>query len=311
MSFCGFPVTLLGKYAVSMIETGHRVVVVDEFKDEEGYIERRVTRILTPGTAIDEGLVKLDQMNWVLAVGVVGEDGQLDLAYRDISTGSSFTKLSTLEQLRDDILLIEPKEVVVSARLADSPSGAAVLSLLKAEEEREPWIISSSTTSSPTDGAESVLSEYLASTFLATPPPKTTPTHVDPASFLQMDSVTLKSLEIRHSLRGGVSGSLISTIRRTVTPGGARLLAERLCASRPPPLPPPSSSTKLNLFFLLIDLQAPPRPSYPKSTPASPSSPPSSSSPARASTSVPSSNPSPTPPASSNASPSTAPLPST
>lgn len=244
--FAGFPLSQLLKHTSTLVEAGHKVVVVEEFKEAGAGLNvsttRRVTRVITPGTGIDEAFVKMDQMSFVLAVGLpLGEvkgEGRIGMAYRDISTGASFTRVSTLSQLRDDILLVEPKEVVVDSRITDTELGGKVWQLLKGEEEREALMLSTTSTlsvpasgSSPESAAEDVLLSYLASTLLSTPPPKTTATYVDPTKIMQMDSTTLKSLEIRESLRGGIKGSLLSAVRRTTTPGGARLLAERLCGS--------------------------------------------------------------------------------
>ncbi|KAK4699646.1 hypothetical protein P7C70_g6613, partial [Phenoliferia sp. Uapishka_3] len=226
-AFCGFPLSQLPLHLSTLVEAGRRVVIVDEVR-EGNEISRKVSRVVTPGTGVDEGFVKQDQMNFVLAIGFGAEEKVLTLAWRDVSTGAYFTKLSTLETLRDDLLLVEPKEVVISSDLAQTSHGEPVLSLLQSEAERESWLISRSKTSPTDSGAQEILSAYLASTLVSTPPPETNPTVVDPTKFLQMDSTTLKSLEIRDSLRGGVRGTLVSTVRRTVTPGGARLLTQRL-----------------------------------------------------------------------------------
>lgn len=281
--FAGFPLSQLSKHVSTLVSNGHRVVIVEEFR-EPGYnagsvgeISRRVTRIVTPGTGVDEGFIKKDVMNFVLAIGLVeGVEGEIGLAYRDISTGASFTRLSKFETLRDDLLLVEPKEIVVDEGMEEhSELGRKVLELLKGEEEREAWMISTSPPSppaaststippSPESTAEHVLLSYLASTLLSTPPPQTIPIRFDPTKMMQMDSTTLQSLEIRGSLRGGVKGSLLSTVRRTVTPGGCRLLAERLCSSR--------FSSRRSTTHADLLLQALPPPNSPKSTPDSPSS---------------------------------------
>lgn len=221
------------------------MVVVEEYKEivgGGGAKERRVARIVTPGTGLEEGLIKSDKMTFLLALGLEGAGGDISMAYRDISTGASFTRRSTLKSLRDDLLLVAPKEVVVDEDLRASAVGQQIWDVLLGEKEREDLMVSTVSTqalpSSTSDEspAERVLLSYLASTLLSTPPPKTKPQHVDPSKVMQMDSTTLKSLEIRESLRGGVRGSLLSTVKRTATPGGARLLAERLCESAPLPL---------------------------------------------------------------------------
>ncbi|KAK4056998.1 hypothetical protein OIO90_001898 [Microbotryomycetes sp. JL221] len=244
--FAGFPLGQLMKHTATLVEAGHRVVIVDEMKSNDKETRaipgktRRVARIVTPGTVVDEGMLKGDETSFVLALDVAdGKDGmtKIGLAYRDISTGASFTKLSSFESLRDDLLLVDPREVVLDERLGRSETGRLVLNIIKGEQERESLVVSKTTLDtkevsglSIETRAEQVLQSYLTATLVAAPPPRTAPTHVNPTEMLQMDSMTLKSLEIKESLRGGTKGSLLGAIRRTSTPGGARLLQERLCA---------------------------------------------------------------------------------
>ena len=243
--FAGFPLSQLSKYVATLVESGRKVVVVEEFREIEGgggAKERRVARIVTPGTGLEDALVKSDEMSFVLALGVE-DGGEVHMAYRDVSTGASFTRRSTLETLRDDLLLVAPKEVVVDDEMTLHEAGRQAWEVLEGEREREGLMLSTVSTralAAPTtedSTAERILLSYLSSTLVTAPPPQTTPVRLEPARFMQMDSVTLKSLEIRESLRGGVKGSLLSTVKRTATPGGARLLAERLCKCSPLGLP--------------------------------------------------------------------------
>lgn len=248
--FCGFPLAQLSKHVSTLVEKGHKVVIVEEFRERGdvdgtlGDIGRGITRIVTAGTGVDEGFVRKEESNYVLALGIlddrnsIGVQDEIGLAYRDISTGASFTKSSSLIRLRDDIALVEPKEVVLDRNLQDSIFGNKIREIINGEEGREAWIVSiaseynpvtSKSRSSPKSVAESILQSYLAETLVATPPPNLEATVVDPSRVMQLDSTTLKSLEIRTSLRGGLQGSLLSTVKRTVTPGGTRLLSERLC----------------------------------------------------------------------------------
>ncbi|SCV71327.1 BQ2448_2915 [Microbotryum intermedium] len=260
-AFAGFPLAQLSKHATTLIEAGHKVVVVEETKqvggggsgmyDENGATTvRRVTRVITPGTGIDEAFVQVENLAYVLAIGVHGRDDhgggyQIGMAYRDVSTGSSFTRTSTLQSLRDDLLLVQPKEVVVDFELSSTPFGQAILDILQGEQRRENLMISTVSTSSILQDpscstskygqrveliAEDVLLAYLAETLVSSTPPPIESTFIDPSLLAQMDSTTLKSLEVRESLRGGTKGSLFAAVKRTSTPSGTRLLLERLCA---------------------------------------------------------------------------------
>lgn len=192
------------------------------------------------------------------------------MAYRDVSTGASFTRTTTLSDLRDDIRLVQPKEVVIDEALASSKLGKRVVELLEGEKRRENLLFSvvstdavastSAAVRSPSTAAEDVLLAYLAKTFPSTPLRRSKTTHVDPASVMHLDAVTLQSLEIRESLRGGVKGSLFGAVNRTVTRGGMRLLQERLCA-----FPFLSFAPLLSLANCYL-LQAIPPPISPSST---------------------------------------------
>ncbi|GAA5944272.1 mismatch repair ATPase MSH1 [Sporobolomyces koalae] len=241
--FCGFPLSHLLKHVSTLVEAGHKVVIVEEFKEAgsaNSGVTRRVSRVVTPGTGVDESFVEMEKMNFVLALGAIegGKNKEIGMAYRDISTGASFTRVSTLASLRDDIQLVRPKEVVVDERLESLSHGAKVLAILEGEQQRESLMVSAISTNaipssssgivSAQSAAEDVLLAYLAGTLVDLPPPRTRSTFVDPASVMHLDAVTLKSLEIRESLRGGTKGSLLHSVKRTVTPGGTRLLTERL-----------------------------------------------------------------------------------
>ncbi|GJN92436.1 hypothetical protein Rhopal_005466-T1 [Rhodotorula paludigena] len=266
-AMCGFPIHQLQKHVSVLVEAGHKVVIVEEFKEagrDTAVTSRQVTRVVTPGTGVDESFVQLERSNFVLALGVADGSSVRDevgLAYRDISTGASFTRVSKLSSLRDDIHLVQPKEVVVDERLTDSKLGGRILELLQGEQLREGIMLSSTSTDavpststaipSASSAAEAVLLAYLANTLVSTPPPRTAARFVDPASVMQMDATTLKSLEIRESLRGGVRGSLLGAVKRTVTPGGHRLLSERLCA---PSTDLPTINARLSLVTIFLEL---------------------------------------------------------
>ncbi|KAK8845444.1 hypothetical protein IAR55_006157 [Kwoniella newhampshirensis] len=144
--FAGFPVVRLDKYLKILVQDlGHTVVLVEEY-DTEGSVahtgkklvgpvgpkERRVYRVVTPGTMVDEGWLNNDESRYLLAIAIVRpqrsdrkyqgnepEDGTLglSLAYTDASTGEFFTKDTTLAQMEDELARIAPREVVLDQSL--------------------------------------------------------------------------------------------------------------------------------------------------------------------------------------------------
>ena len=158
--FCGFPATQLGKYLKILVqELRETVVVVEETNEYEslpdGLKERRVGRIVTPGTLVDESWLRGSESRYLLAIsvgkiskaarrpqtdkegdGAGNEEGAeavlpISLAYADVSTGEFFSKDTSIVQLEDELARIAPREIVLDDTLKDiwelglgDPSGA-------------------------------------------------------------------------------------------------------------------------------------------------------------------------------------------
>ena len=134
----GFPLQHLDKHLKILVQQNKRFVALcEEFRKPAGSdtfneraFERRVTRVLTPGTLIDESFLNHYQNNYLLAIGRPNYDGDgdstesglgLGLAWLDVSTGEFFAQKSSMEELRDDIARIGPQEVVVDRYFEASP----------------------------------------------------------------------------------------------------------------------------------------------------------------------------------------------
>jgi len=219
--------------------------------------DRRVSRIVTPGTLIDENFMDPFSNNYVLAIqvgdsleGTISKtepEMLIGLAWLDLSTGHFFTQSTTLSALPSFLARIGPKEVVLSDELqADKEHGIfAVL-------EEDHYLVSyvDTTVTQP-------ISEWTANLESPIPPgliDQFTPEEVSAGSSLLqyvgtrlqgsniklqpptrqsdvmgIDKNTMRALEIRTTMRDdSVSGSLLNTIRRTVTKGGTRLLGSWL-----------------------------------------------------------------------------------
>lgn len=246
--FAGFPLAQLSKQVSTLVETGHKVVIIDEsrqldFNGKDVEITRSVTRVVSPGTGIDELFVKTEQFNFILSVVPASEDDDdiaLGLAYRDISTGASFSRESSLANLAGDLSLIQPSEVVLDESLRGTDVYERLLAATRRARGNFMLSTAAMTSNSSADitaelKAHELLASYLATMLLNSPPPASAPTHIDVSTVMLMEASTQQALEIRSNLRGGTKGSLLSTIKRTTTMGGFRLLSERLCQwSRPP-----------------------------------------------------------------------------
>jgi DNA mismatch repair protein MutS len=85
----GVPVHALDTYAARLIAKGYKVAVCEQVSEPNGkhITERAVTRILTPGTLSEPGLVPPRQNNYLAAVAFSRDGKSAGLAYVDVTTG--------------------------------------------------------------------------------------------------------------------------------------------------------------------------------------------------------------------------------
>src|SRR3954467_4196455 len=85
---CGVPFHAAENYISRLIQKGYRVAICDQVEDPrfaKKLVKREVTRIVTPGTAMDANLVRSRENNYLAAVAESG--GRAGVAHVDISTG--------------------------------------------------------------------------------------------------------------------------------------------------------------------------------------------------------------------------------
>lgn len=158
VGMAGFPLQQLEKYLKILVqENGKLVAICEEFKeyehtrDEEGSdkttkkkktsqlnesqtITRRVTRVVSPGTLIDEKFLDPFRNNYILAVSAIPKSGtssiddtskasnsyDYGLAWLDLSTADFTTTVChDSESLRDEIARITPREVILQPGIFD------------------------------------------------------------------------------------------------------------------------------------------------------------------------------------------------
>lgn len=234
---CGFPLPHLDRHLKTLVQHHKRFVAMCEefpkygnFGEKE--FERRVTRIVTPGTLIDEPFLNTFENNYLLSIQLGPENACLGLAWIDVSTGEFFSKETNLASLQDELARIGPKEVVLPESIRDDPSHP-IIALLKEEAMFYSFTPTESASDNAAESAAIVLlSSYLRNNLLENAPSLESPTHETDSTLMQIDAHTIKSLEIREaSYIGGTKGTLVSVIRRTTTDSGSRLLSRRLCES--------------------------------------------------------------------------------
>lgn len=261
----GFPYFQLDRFLKVLVQDLNKYVAIsDEFRNDASakvksgglLFDRKVSRIITPGTLIDEKFIDPWENNYCLSVHIELEDKTQDkppdvgLAWLDISSGEFFTQSTTMAGLSSALALIGPREVVVDSALVDLGHKRLADML---EEDRHVITFHRPELGSqvPDDyarliteavpgcnlsafpplelGAAAFLLDYVHTQLQGSSVALQPPVRREADEFMSIDKNTLRALELRATLREGkLEGSLLHSVRKTVTKSGTRLLTQRL-----------------------------------------------------------------------------------
>ena len=277
---CGVPVHAADDYLQKLISLGFRVAVCEQIEDPaeakkrggKSVVKRDVVRLVTPGTITEEKLLVASESNYLMALARIRGAGeaQMALAWIDISTGVFRLAETEATRLLADILRIEPRELILADAVFHDPELKPVFDVLGRIAVPQPGILFDSATSEgritryfgvgTLEGfgtfsraelaAAAAAVAYVEKTQIAERPPLGRPERESGASTLFIDPATRGNLELTKTLSGEREGSLLKAIDRTVTGGGARLLAERLMS---PLTDPVRINQRLDSISFLLD----------------------------------------------------------
>jgi DNA mismatch repair protein MutS len=124
VAMTGVPHHALERYSRLLVEKGYAVAICDQVEDsseaaaEKRLVERAITKLLTPGTLTDEGMLNAKKNNFLSAVVIAGE--HWGLAYADISTGEFYTsQASDLTALSMELIRLQPAEILIPTNAPD------------------------------------------------------------------------------------------------------------------------------------------------------------------------------------------------
>lgn len=116
---CGVPHHSVDNYINRLIDKGYKVAICEQLTDPseaKGIVERDVIRIITPGTVIEESILKEDKNNYIAAIFL--ENEKFGIAYCDVSTGAftvnEYDSVSAKAELLDELSRIQPTETIVN-----------------------------------------------------------------------------------------------------------------------------------------------------------------------------------------------------
>ncbi|MFN3673539.1 MAG: DNA mismatch repair protein MutS, partial [Bosea sp. (in: a-proteobacteria)] len=259
IAMCGVPVDRADDYLQRLIGAGHRVAVCEQTEDPaearkrggKSVVRRDVVRLVTPGTITEERLLEPGRASLLLAMARrrLGDSTSLyGLAAIDISTGRFTVMEAAQDRLAIELARLEPREIVCPDAIHDDPElkefwrevaipvtplAREGLDAASAERRlREFFGVATLDAFGSFSRAEIAAAgaalAYVERTQFGARPTLSPPVRDAGSATMLIDAATRANLELTRTLGGERTGSLLSVIDRTVTPGGARLLAERL-----------------------------------------------------------------------------------
>jgi DNA mismatch repair protein MutS len=248
---CGVPYHSVDGYIARLMKRGHKIAICEQVEDPrtaKKLVHREVTRVLTPGTVVEEMLLEPKDHNYLGSLCVT--DQGTGLAFMDLSTAdflaTEFLTEDAWQKAIDELTIFSPSELI----LADRSSAEIQQKLVR--EWSDEWVASpldewvfnldyahrillEHFNLASLDGlgaagkslslcAAGALLHYLRDSQLAQLGKAATLRFFESSDFMKLDASTVSNLELVHALDGSKKGSLLSFLDMTRTGMGARLL---------------------------------------------------------------------------------------
>ncbi|GAA3768668.1 DNA mismatch repair protein MutS [Terriglobus aquaticus] len=267
---CGVPYHAAEGYLQKLLRRGFRVAICEQVEDPKltkTLVRREVTRVLTPGTALDSSLGP-SESNYLAALAVESKADRAGVALLDLSTGefraTEFRGKTAVQDACEELSRTHPRELLLPQGLRlgsvqtslDGEEEDAATEMFRSVRTRTPmedWVFTSEYAIPLLQGhyripsldgfgmagraaaatAAGAVLHYLRSTRHEHLEHLDTPRCYERATALELDAVSLRNLEITEPLFSGESQqtTLCYALDQCRTPMGKRLL--RLWLQRP------------------------------------------------------------------------------
>jgi DNA mismatch repair protein MutS len=238
----GVPYHAAESYLAKLVRTGESVAICEQVGDpatSKGPVERRVTRIVTPGTLTDEALLAEDRDNLVAALFI--DQSTIGLAWLDLAGGRfRMTELTDGEAAAAELERLRPAELIVDEDQANADRFGDSVRVTR----RPPWhfeldsanrLLSAQFGTRDLSGfgcdpfprgvaAAGALLQYVSDTQRAALPHLQSITVERHEDAVIMDGPTRRNLELERSLSGHDQHTLAGVMDHCRSPMGSRLL---------------------------------------------------------------------------------------
>jgi len=241
----GIPYHAVENYLARLIEKGYHVAICEQVGDQpaHGLFARQVTRVVTPGTIVEPGLLHGDRNNYLISIVVV--EGKAGIACVDITTGEfTVTELTgddLMASLRSELQRLRPAEILLPDTLILPDGFQGHLTPWQTwhfDQNRCQEALLDHFKVAALDGyglrglnqairaAGSIL-QYLQETQPAALKLLTGLSTYSLSEFMTLDTATRRNLELTETIRqGDTQGSLLSVLDHSVTAMGKRLMRQ-------------------------------------------------------------------------------------
>ncbi len=248
---CGVPAHSAEGYIARLVQKGYRVALCEQMEDPrfaKKLVKRELTRIITPGTATEPGLLRSHENNYLAAV--MREGGNAGVAHVDVSTGEFRVTETAAAEAAALLDTLNAREVLVPAGTPPVESAAGGS---RCHTELDGWVFDPDYGGRilrehfkllSLDGcgfagkklataAAGAILHYLRETQRSALDHVERPSYYDRSQAMVLDAVTVRNLELVEplftaDLGGGRESTLLSLLDETVTGMGGRLLRRRL-----------------------------------------------------------------------------------
>ncbi|MCE9599095.1 MAG: DNA mismatch repair protein MutS [Spirochaetia bacterium] len=243
----GVPYHSMDGYLARLIAAGLRVAIAEQAIDEANpkLMRRLVTRVVSPGTVIEDSLLPESAHSYLIAVipeSKASDKPRVGVALADVATGDFRAFDLAADELSNFLFKNAPVETLTVADFRNilKQPGLPQPMLLedwKAEPQEglrqieQRFSMKARTLGFPEDslapGACGLVIHYLAQSFPTGPFPLPAPVFGGRSdSVLSLDEETIRNLELVQSARGGEERTLLSVLNRCQTAAGRRLMRE-------------------------------------------------------------------------------------
>ena len=254
---CGVPYHSVDGYVARLLKKGFKIAVCEQVEDPKTarkLVHREVTRILTPGTVVEEMLLEPKDHNFLASLSVTPEG--VGVALMDLSTAdflaTKFRGDDAWAMALDELSRFRPKELILPDNLGQDAERR-----LRSDWQEDPVLSRVEGWAFNLDYAQRQLLEHLGVSNLAGFGCEDRPHAIsaagalvhylremrlsqlgqvaslrffEPSDFMKLDAPTIVNLELVQGLDGSRKGSLFSLLDQTRTGMGGRLLKSWLLA---------------------------------------------------------------------------------